>query len=149
MPTPKPRETEEEFISRCMGDQEPMEKYPDEAQRYAVCKSIFDGPVGAYRKAFAPEKISFDYDETLSSEKGMQIAKEWISKGADVYIISARGSIEPMLTRAQELGIPKSRIYATGSNKAKVEKILQLGIAKHYDNNADVIKQLGNIGQLI
>jgi hypothetical protein len=132
-----------------MGDPEPLEKYPDEAQRYAVCKSIYDGPIGAYRKAFAPEKISFDYDETLTTEKGMELAKQWISKGADVYIISARGSIEPMLTRAQELGIPKSRIYATGSNKAKVEKILQLGISKHYDNNADVIKQLGNIGQLI
>ena len=149
MPTPRPKETEEEFISRCMGDPEPLEKYPDEAQRYAVCKSIYDGPIGAYRKAFAPEKISFDYDETLTTEKGMELVKQWTSKGADVYIISARGSIEPMLTRAQELGIPKSRIYATGSNKAKVEKILQLGISKHYDNNADVIKQLGNIGQLI
>ena len=149
MPTPKPRETEEQFISRCMSDPEPMGKYPDEAQRYAVCKSIFDGPLVAYRRAFAPEKISFDYDETLSTEKGMELAKQWISKGADVYIISARGSIEPMLTRAQELGIPKSRIYAMGSNKAKVEKILQLGISKHYDNNADVIKQLGKIGQLI
>lgn len=53
MPTPKPRETEEEFISRYMSDPEPMGKYPDEAQRYAVCKSIYDGPVGAYRRAFA------------------------------------------------------------------------------------------------
>lgn len=149
MPTPNPRETEEEFISRCMGDPEPMDKYPDEAQRYAVCKSIFDGPVAAYRKAFAPEKISFDYDETLSTEKGMKLAKEWMSKGADVYIISARSSIEPMINRANELGISKARIYAMGSNKAKIEKILQLGISKHYDNNADVIKKLGKIGELI
>jgi len=149
MPTPKPKETEEAFISRCMVDPEPMSKYPDEAQRYAVCKSIYDGPVGAYRRAFAPEKISFDYDETLTTEKGMQLAKQWIAKGADVYIISARSNTEPMLTRAKEIGIPNSRIYAMGSNKAKVEQILQLGISKHYDNNADVIKQLGKIGQLI
>jgi len=149
MPTPKPKETEEAFISRCMVDPEPMSKYPDEAQRYAVCKSIYDGPVGAYRRAFAPEKISFDYDETLTTEKGMQLAKQWIAKGADVYIISARSNTEPMLTRAKEIGIPNSRIYAMGSNKAKIEQILQLGISKHYDNNADVIKQLGRIGQLI
>ena len=149
MPTPKPKETEEAFISRCMVDPEPMSKYPDEAQRYAVCKSIYDGPVGAYRRAFAPEKISFDYDETLTTEKGMQLAKQWIAKGADVYIISARSNTEPMLTRAKEIGIPNSRIYAMGSNKAKVEQILKLGISKHYDNNADVIKQLGKIGQLI
>ena len=28
------------------------------------------------------------------------------------------------------------------------EKIKELGITKHYDNNPDVIKQLGNIGEL-
>lgn len=146
MPTPKPRETEEEFISRCMSDPEPMGKYPDEAQRYAVCKSIYDGPVGAYRKAFAQQKISFDYDETLTSEDGMRLAKQWIAKKADVYIISARSSVQPMLARAQELGIPKSNIYATGSNKAKVEKIRELHINRHYDNNADVVKELHGIG---
>lgn len=150
MPTPKPKETKEEFISRCMGDPEPLDKYPDEAQRYAVCNSLWDGEaLSRYRRAFAPDKISFDYDETLTTEKGMRLAKQWISKGADVYIISARTDTEPMLTRAKELGIPNSRIYAMGSNKAKVEEILQLGISKHYDNNADVIKQLGKIGELI
>lgn len=146
MPTPKPRETEEEFISRCMSDPEPMGKYPDEDQRYAVCKSIYDGPVGAYRKAFAQQKISFDYDESLTSEDGMILAKQWIAKKADVYIISARSSVQPMLARAEELGIPKSNIYATGSNKAKVEKIRELHINRHYDNNADVVKELHGIG---
>ena len=53
-----------------------------------------------------------------------------------------------MLTRAESIGIPTSRIYATGSNKAKVEKIKELGIDIHYDNNPDVIKELGAIGNL-
>ena len=53
-----------------------------------------------------------------------------------------------MLSTAKELGIPESRIYATGSNKAKVEKIKELGIDKHYDNNPDVIKELNGIGKL-
>lgn len=44
--------------------------------------------------------------------------------------------------------IPASRIYATGSNKAKVEKVKELGITKHYDNNADVVKELGEVGVL-
>ena len=47
-----------------------------------------------------------------------------------------------------KLGIPESRVYATGSNKAKVEKVLELGIDKHYDNNADVINELGKNGIL-
>jgi hypothetical protein len=51
-----------------------------------------------------------------------------------------------MLSVAKDLGIAESKVYATGSNKAKVEKIKELGITKHYDNNADVIKELGSIG---
>ena len=34
------------------------------------------------------------------------------------------------------------------SNKAKIEKIKALQIDTHYDNNPDVIKQLGTIGKL-
>jgi len=45
-----------------------------------------------------------------------------------------------------KLGIPHERIYAVGSNKAKIDKIKELNIIKHYDNNSSVIKQLGNIG---
>ena len=52
-----------------------------------------------------------------------------------------------MLGVAESLGIPKSRVYATGSNSAKVQKIKDLGITKHYDNNADVLNQLGSIGK--
>jgi Asp/Glu/hydantoin racemase len=124
-----------------MSDDKMVSEY-DVNQRAAVCRSAFE-------EKMAAEKVSFDYDETLSTAKGMKLAAEWINKGADVYIISARSNTEPMLTRAKEIGIPNSRIYAMGSNKAKVEQILQLGISKHYDNNADVIKQLGKIGQLI
>jgi hypothetical protein len=51
-----------------------------------------------------------------------------------------------MLSTASTLGIPKGRVYATGSNKAKVEKIKSLGIKVHKDNNPDVIKELGTLG---
>lgn len=95
---------------------------------------------------YAAEKISIDYDDTLSTERGMNLAKDLIAKGAILYIISARQDKEPMLKRAEELGIPASRVYATGSNKAKVEKVKELGIIAHHDNNKDVIKELGNIG---
>ena len=95
---------------------------------------------------FAADKISYDYDETISTERGKQMAANDIKNGATVYIISARQDKEGMLTTAKELGIPESRVYATGSNKAKVEKVIALGITKHHDNNADVIKELGSIG---
>lgn len=37
---PSGSETEQEFISRCMGDEK--DSFPDNAQRYAVCKSYYD-----------------------------------------------------------------------------------------------------------
>jgi hypothetical protein len=146
MPKPRSNESEKDYIARCMADAETMDKYPDDQQRYAVCKSIFDGPIGAYRRAFAPDRISFDYDDTLTTEDGMTLAQQWLKKGAEVFIISARSSVQPMLTRAEELGIPRANIFATGSNKAKIDKIHELRIAKHYDNNADVVKALQGIG---
>ena len=90
----------------------------------------------------ATGRVSFDYDETLTTSKMMDKAKELISQGIAVYIISARHRAVPMFSRADELGIPKSRIFATGSNKAKIEKILALDMDVHYDNNPDVIDAL-------
>lgn len=87
-------------------------------------------------------KVSFDYDETLTTAKMMEKAKELIATGINVYIISARHRAVSMFSRADELGIPKGRIWATGSNKAKIDKILALDIDVHYDNNPDVIAAL-------
>ena len=102
---------------------------------------VVGGPI-----KMAGEKVSIDYDDTLSTDKGKELAKRLISEGMTVYIISARQDKEGMLSVASDLGIPASRVYATGSNKAKIEKIKELGISKHYDNNPDVVKELGNIG---
>ena len=96
---------------------------------------------------FAKQKISFDYDGTLSTEKGTNRAKELIKDNV-LYIISARSSKDGMLSKANEIGIAESRVYATGSNTEKIKKIKELGIDIHYDNNNDVIKELGNIGRL-
>jgi len=141
IPTPKPYERENEFMQRCMNDEKMISEYPTE-QRIAVCRSAFN-------EKLATEKISFDYDETLTTAKGMRLAMDYIEKGVDVYIISARQEKDGMLNRANRIGIPESRIYATGSNKAKIEKIKELEITIHYDNNKDVLKELGEIGRLI
>ena len=129
-----------DFLQRCMGDDKMVNEYPQD-QRAAVCRSAFE-------EKMASEKVSFDYDDTLSTANGLKLAEEWINKGADVYIISARQEKDGMLTRAKRLGIPESRIYATGSNKAKVEKVKELGITIHYDNNEEVIKELESVGRL-
>jgi soluble P-type ATPase len=93
-------------------------------------------------------KISFDYDDTLSTKKGSDLAKEFIAKGKEVYIISARNLKVGMIDKARSLGIPLNRVFATGSNENKIAKIKELGIEEHYDNNENVIKKLGSIGRL-
>ena len=135
MPIPQPTESESEneFISRCMSDEKMKSEYTDEAQRYAVCAS-----------QFAAEKVSFDWDGTGSTAKGKELIQEYVDKGADVYIITARSSKAGISFE----GIEADHIIATGSNKAKVEKIKELGISKHYDNNEKVISELGSIGEL-
>jgi len=134
---PSKGEHETDFIPRCV--KYVIDEGKDSEQAVAICKSIWS-------EHFAGEKVSIDYDDTLSTERGKELAKRLIGEGKVVYIISARQDKEGMLSVAKDLGIPDSRVYATGSNKAKVEKIKELGITKHYDNNADVVKELGSVG---
>lgn len=87
-------------------------------------------------------KISFDYDDTLTIQKWQDKAKSLIAAGNTVYIISARRNMNNMMKIADELKIPHSRIYATGSNNRKLQKIAELHIDAHYDNNQSVIDKL-------
>lgn len=86
-------------------------------------------------------KISFDYDGTFSTAKGKDLARG-LSDVNTIYIISARDSKDEI----DGDFVPPSRIYATGSNEAKVAKVKELGISRHYDNNPDVVNALGDIG---
>lgn len=91
-------------------------------------------------------KVSYDYDEVLSLQEYQDKAKQDIADGKIVYIISARQDIEGMKKIAEQVGISISRIYATGSNKAKIEKIKELNIGTHYDNNEEVIQKVRELG---
>lgn len=42
MPEPRPDETQDEFLQRCMSDDEANEDFPDPAQRYAFCMSQWE-----------------------------------------------------------------------------------------------------------
>lgn len=118
----------------------------DETEVFAV-GLVLQPAIERNWRAFASEKISFDFDGTLNTSEGKQLAKQFIDKGATVYIVSARNSANGIYPIADELGIPHSNIYAVGSNEAKVAKILNLSIVKHFDNNQDVVNELGKVGQ--
>jgi hypothetical protein len=92
-------------------------------------------------------KVGFDFDETANTAKG----KEWVAKeiadNNDVYLISARSDDSALKEYADANGIAPSRVYATGSNEAKVAKVLELALDVFYDNNPDVTAQLPGVGR--
>ena len=92
---------------------------------------------------FNREKISFDFDGTLSTQKGQDMAKAKMEQGYTVYIVTARQQTdsEEVLKVAAELGIPKSQIYFTnGADKWKL--VSKLGISEHYDNNQEQVDKI-------
>lgn len=131
MPTRNQNENEEDFISRCMSDEEMKNEFPDEAQRFAVCQT-----------KLASEVISFDYDETLSTDKGKELAKGFIAKGVEVIIITARNSNDDnsdIESTAKQLGINKI-VYTNGRDKWSF--IQKFKVSTHYDNNKEQVDKI-------
>jgi uncharacterized HAD superfamily protein len=86
-------------------------------------------------------KISFDYDGTLSTTKGKELAAEKIETGHEVWIITARtreDNNNAVYTTAERLGIPRKRIkFTNGQDKWKFMQRYDIDI--HYDNNLDQV----------
>lgn len=93
--------------------------------------------------AFVAQKVSIDYDDTLSTDKGKELAKKMLEEGKDVSIITRRQSdqLEDVYKTADELGIPKDKVHAT-DGKLKWETIKKLGIEKHIDNNSKELEAI-------
>lgn len=83
-------------------------------------------------------KVSFDYHETLTTDKGKKLLQKEIDDKNLIYIISATDHLKDLLPFAEKYGIRKDRVFATGSNQNKVDKIKELGIVRHYDNSNQV-----------
>ena len=41
LPEPRPAESKEKFITRCMSDSQALKDFPENGQRYAVCQSQY------------------------------------------------------------------------------------------------------------
>jgi hypothetical protein len=137
---PNPGESKDDFISRCIPYVINEGRTPDQAA--GKCYGMWEG-----KQDFALNKVSFDWDETLSTDRGKELLKDELRKGNIIYIISARNTTtQTMYDVAKEYNIPSGHVYATGSNNDKIAKIKELGITKHYDNNRDVISKLGKVG---
>jgi hypothetical protein len=81
MPMPGSSETEDEFLSRCMSDEEAMSDFPDEDQRYAVCISNWEGKADG----FSP-------NEAMAREatRGLEWRDEFNRGGTEIGVARAR-----------------------------------------------------------
>lgn len=88
-------------------------------------------------------RVSFDYDETLTTSKGQQMALNEIKKGNEVLILTARQERDsaPVYAMAEKLGIKKENVHFTnGQDKWKF--VLRYNINKHVDNSQEQIDKI-------
>lgn len=85
-------------------------------------------------------EVSIDFDDTLSTQRGQELAMKMIENGDNLHIITRRSpeESEEVYRVADELGIPRDQIHFT-SGKLKWEMIKKTGVSKHIDNNPDEI----------
>lgn len=107
-------------------------KSKNNAKRRAILQGVAIG------FEFQSQKVSFDYHETLTTDKGKEYLQKEMDEGNIIYIISASHFITDLKNFAEKYGIKSQNVFATGSNKDKVEKIKELGIIRHYDNSKQV-----------
>lgn len=81
MPSPGPTENEDEFISRCMSDEEAMTDFPDEDQRYAVCISKWEGKADGFSPTEAMAR---------EAERGLAWRDEFNRGGTEIGVARAR-----------------------------------------------------------
>ena len=95
------------------------------------------------RFILATKKIGWDFDGTLSTSRGQNLFK---SLTGTMYVITARNHQSPDVFKITDrLGVPRSRVFFTGSNQNKVEKIKSLGLDLFYDTNPSVHSLLPSI----
>ena len=87
------------------------------------------------------EKVSIDYDDTLSTDRGKELAKKLIEEGNDVHVVTRRqdDAMETVKNTAKELGIPLDKVHNT-NGELKWKTLIRLGIKKHYDNSDEEIE---------
>ena len=126
----------------------PTELTPDWTQSSTVTSKTAANPqpstirnLGLAKESF--DKISIDYDDTLSTDRGKKLAKQLIGMGHDLYIVTRRQSSDSaeVYRVADLLGIPKNKVKFT-NGRLKWETIKSLGIQKHIDNNEDELKAI-------
>lgn len=90
MPTPRDDETESEFISRCMGDEEALEDFPDQDQRAGFCYAVWRRR--DEKATYRGEEIDLTPTDSMAAEakRGLAWRDEFNRGGTEVGVARAR-----------------------------------------------------------
>ena len=99
--------------------------------------------LGLSKQDFFGEKVSIDFDDTLSTFKGQQLAERLMRQGFVVYVVTRRQNSQSadVYRIADKIGIPRQRVIFT-NGKLKWETLKRLGIRIHIDNNPEEIQAI-------
>lgn len=94
------------------------------------------------------ERVSIDYDDTLSTQRGKDLARKLLLEGKELVVVTRRRDSEMAEVRrvAKQVGIDK--VYNT-NGRLKWSKLKELGIQRHIDNSVDEIDAIKKNAPLI
>jgi len=142
MPQPKrAKETEKEYISRCMSDDKMASEYPDSDQRFAICKSkasetIFNETVKivedglGLRGKWIGNKGEFKYKDPVTGEVYFFVRRGIYKKNGRTLVYVSKSSAgdkvmkdylfqdkEAALRMAEKIGLSDVHSHKSGDNK--------------------------------
>ena len=90
MPTPREDETEAEFVSRCMGDEEAIADFPDQEQRAGFCYAVWRRR--DEKATYRGEEIDLTPTDAMAEEakRGLAWRDEYNRGGTEVGVARAR-----------------------------------------------------------
>jgi hypothetical protein len=132
---PEAGESENDFIGRCI----PVvigEGY-EQDQAAAICYSY-------WRDKFSSRRVGFDW-EVLKTEYGRNLFEREMGYGS-VPVIFVNGiPSRELIAFTNKYRIPASSINMYTNLYQKVDLIKQMGLVRHYDQNFEVRRELGNV----
>tara|TARA_R100000773_G_scaffold29411_2_gene25210 strand:+ start:1127 stop:2071 length:945 start_codon:yes stop_codon:yes gene_type:complete len=130
LPKPKPTESRNQFLSRCMADETSMTEYPDVEQRYAVCNSLLSNKKYILKQAKKKIALNFRKQIILAEKKNYPIAYNYYLKEFEK---ASKMFIENPIVNNQNFNVLFSEIE-TKKMYSEMYKQTGLRFAKWYAN---------------
>ena len=126
MPTPKPNESESNFVARCVIDPEAVRDFPDNEQRIAFCYSQYErAQTKKYLVKNYKRNWQRDFEKQLDIAERKEVAKvrryykQQYNKGIEIFLKEGPNNFQTLFKNTDLLEIYKSLYTNIGMRFAK------------------------------